>query len=104
MPGQFQNIINNSLRLVKECPSCHTKYEAKQVSVADRVDSGYLVYFSCQHCGNSLLARIVETPFGLIGSAMLTDLELNEVVKFKSSEPVSTNDVLAVYQELEHKK
>lgn len=101
MNNKNKNIIENSLKLVKNCPVCSTKYTEKSAEVASEIESGYLMYFSCKKCSSSLLAQVVEVPFGLIGSAMLTDLELNEVLKFKNSEKVSVDDVLEVYQELE---
>ncbi|MFH1610846.1 MAG: hypothetical protein ABIA91_03050 [Patescibacteria group bacterium] len=94
-------IIENSLKLVKSCPVCNSKYTEKSAEVASEIEAGYLIYFACHKCSSSLLAQVVEAPFGLIGSAMLTDLELNEVLKFKNGEKVSVDDVLDVYQKLE---
>lgn len=96
-----QDIIENSLKLIKECPVCSTKYILNCASVVDKNENGFLMYFSCAHCSSSLLANIIEMPFGLVGSAMLTDLELNEVQKFKNKQPVTTDDVLGVYKYLE---
>ncbi|HDQ15904.1 MAG TPA: hypothetical protein ENN45_02480 [Bacteroidetes bacterium] len=96
-----QNIIDNSLRLIKSCPVCNTQYTSKRASVVERTSSGTLLYFSCSKCWSSLLANIVEMPFGLIGSAMLTDLELNEVQKFNKISSVNINDVLETYRLLE---
>ena len=104
MNNKNKKIIDNSLKLVKNCPVCNSKYTEKSVAIAAEIESGYLMYFSCQKCSSSLLAQIVEMPFGLIGSAMLTDLELNEVLKFKNAEKVNVDDVLEVYQKLEIKK
>lgn len=95
------NIISSSLKLVKECPVCSTRYTTRRAQIVEQTEAGYLIYFSCIHCNSSLLANITEMPFGLVGSAMLTDLELNEVQKFKNSEPVTVDDVLEVHQKLE---
>ncbi|MFH1457500.1 MAG: hypothetical protein ABIF17_05380 [Patescibacteria group bacterium] len=98
-------IIINSLKLVKQCPVCNNKYSEKSAEVVRETETGYLIYFTCVHCSSSLLAQINEMPFGLIGSAMLTDLELNEVLKFNpptgGAEKVTVDDVLEIYQKLE---
>ncbi len=96
-----KDIIQNALKLVKNCPACATKYTIPMADVVQELNTGYLVYFSCTKCQSSLLTQVSEIPFGLIGSAMLTDLELNEVLKFKNSEKVSVDDVLEVYKKLE---
>jgi len=98
---QNKNIIQNSLKLVKSCPVCSTKYTVVMADVVEELETGYLIYFSCANCKSSLLTQINEMPFGLIGSAMLTDLELNEILKFKNGERVNVDDVLEVYKKLE---
>ena len=94
-------LIQNSLKLIKSCPVCATEYTLVMADVVEDLEDAYLVYFSCSNCCSSLLAQVNEVPFGLIGSAMLTDLELNEVLKFKNSEKVCIDDVLEVYKKLE---
>ncbi len=94
-------IISHSLRLIKQCPVCNTSYTSRKVQIVDFTETGVLLYFSCPICQSSLLAQIVEMPFGMVGSAMLTDLKFNEVQKFKNAQPVNADDVLEVYQKLE---
>ena len=97
-------IIKSSLKLIRSCPVCNSKYTpstARVIENGDDEENGVLVYFSCPRCSSSLLARVVELPFGVVGSAMLTDLEADEVEKFKNSDEVTVDDVLEVYRELE---
>ena len=98
MNNKDTNIISSSLKLIKECPVCHTHYDIKKVQILDYSEDGVLVYFFCPICLSSLLANIIEMPFGVIGSAMLTDLEADEVLKFKKTGAVTVDDVLQVYQ------
>ena len=95
------SIINSSLRLIKQCPVCSTKYVSRKVQIIDYAESGVLLHFSCPTCFSSLLANVTEMPFGLVGSAMLTDLQAEEVLKFKNKEKVTSDDVLDVYERLE---
>jgi len=103
MQEQNKHLFDNSLRLVKHCPVCHTKYSPSSVSLVFSSAESHLLYFACHSCSSSLLARVMEMPFGVVGSAMLTDLERNEVDKFFSGEKVSIDDVLEVHQMLENK-
>lgn len=97
-----KNIILNSLRLIKVCPVCNTKYTQNTAKVVDKAEEyGILIHFSCPVCKTSLVVNMFELPFGLVGSAMVTDLQADEILKFKNSEKVTVDDVLEVYQELE---
>jgi len=100
-PGQKnKSIIQNSLKLIKSCPICAVKYEIEKVQVVDDKED-ILVHFGCKNCHSSLLAHIAEMPFGVVGSAILTDLSAPEVMKFKNANAVSVDDVLEVYEKLE---
>ncbi len=96
-----KNFIAKSLKLIKQCPSCQASYVAQKVEVLQANDYGVLVYFNCQVCSSSLIATITEMPFGVIGSAMLTDLSAPEITKFFNQPEINDDDVLEVYQELE---
>lgn len=98
-----KNIIQNSLKLIKQCPVCSSKYLIEKIAIVSDEEDGYLLHFSCHNCANALLAKIAPLPFGIIGSAVLTDLEANEVLKFKNAGSVSVDDVLEVYEKLEIK-
>ncbi|HPI67115.1 MAG TPA: hypothetical protein PKZ16_01030 [bacterium] len=100
MDNKNKNIINGSLRLIKQCPVCATKYEARKIQIIDFTENGVLVHFFCDVCQSSLLAQITEMPFGIVGSAMLTDLVAEEVNKFRNSGPVTIDDVIEVHQKL----
>ena len=99
-----KNIIQNSLRLIKQCPVCSTKYTVSRAKIVDITEDGFIIYFSCSNCWSSLLANITEMPFGMVASAMLTDLQLNELEKFKNAEPVNVDDVLEVHKGLRNKE
>ncbi len=103
MDNKNKNIVNGSLRLIKQCPVCANNYEAQKIKIVDFTESGVLVHFFCEICQSSLLAQITEMPFGIVGSAMLTDLAAHEVNKFKNSGPVTIDDVIEVYQKLRNK-
>ncbi|PIT89804.1 hypothetical protein COU23_01905 [Candidatus Kuenenbacteria bacterium CG10_big_fil_rev_8_21_14_0_10_36_11] len=104
MNQKNKEIIQHSLKLIKHCPVCANKYEDSQLRVLDWVDNGVLIYFMCKYCQSSLLAQISEMPFGVVGSAMLTDLSVSEVIKFRNANAITVDDVLEVYEKLEGSK
>jgi hypothetical protein len=101
MQNKNKNIFSEyALKLVKACPNCKNSFNEKQIDLVEENEDGFLVYFMCSKCLHSYVANIKEMPFGLVGSAMLTDLELNEVQKFKNAERVVADDVLDVHEKL----
>lgn len=103
MQDKNKNINEYALKLIKACPVCGQKFTEKEMNLVEKEGEQTLIYFSCNKCSSSLLANISEMPMGLIGSAVITDLELNEVQKFKNAEPISADDVLEVHKGLRNK-
>ncbi len=96
-----KNITEYALKLIKNCPACGVDYKIENINTVEENDEDFLVCFSCSACQSSLLSRVMTMPFGLVGSAILTDLKAEEINKFKDSEPVTANDVLSIYERLE---
>ncbi len=92
--------LQKSLKLVKKCPVCQHNFTQQSAQVVDNSAKAHLVYFYCNNCKTNLLAQVLDMPFGLVGTAMLTELEVNEVQKFKKMQPVDTEDALNVYEHL----
>ncbi|HOY56130.1 MAG TPA: hypothetical protein PLH37_01780 [bacterium] len=96
-----KNITEYALKLIKICPVCGMNYKIENINAVEENAEDFLVCFSCSACQSSLLSRVMSMPFGLVGSAILTDLKVEEIDKFKDSEPVTANDVLNIYERLE---
>jgi uncharacterized protein YbaR (Trm112 family) len=95
----MDTLTSHTLHLIKSCPVCKTKFGEAQISIVEK-DEGQkaTVLLSCQSCKSSLLAKVVEMPFGILGTASLTDIQANEAKKFVEGEKVNFNDVLDLYK------
>ena len=96
-------MINNfnpsqNLRLIKQCPICNTDYIQSQMQVLDESEFGVLTYISCRTCGANLLTKFASFPQGLIGNAILTDLEAQEVMDFANMSELTADEVLEIQQ------
>ena len=96
-------MINNfnpsqNLRLIKKCPICNTDYIQSQMQVLDESEFGVLTYITCRSCGANLLTKFASLPQGLIGNAILTDLEPQEVMSFASMSDLTADEVLEIQQ------
>jgi hypothetical protein len=92
-------LTSHTLHLIKSCPVCKAKFGEGQISVVEKDDGGKAtVLLSCPSCQSSLLARVVEMPFGILGTASLTDIQASEVKKFVAGGKVTFDDVLDLYK------
>lgn len=90
--GQF------SLRLIQKCPVCARDYNGGRIEILSESDQSFLAYMSCGSCSSSIIVRVLTLPHGLVGNAILTDLNGAEVLSFSEVEPVLSNQVLEMHQ------
>ena len=86
-----------SQKIIQECPLCGTPYENYSVRIVKQSDMGSLLYFKCVQCASGLVASVVEAPFGLLGSGLITDLHYEEVSLFLKSPPITEDDAIDFY-------
>lgn len=53
---------------------------------------------SCGFCASSIIVRVLTLPHGLVGNAILTDLNNTEVLSYGSTIPVAGDQVLAFHE------
>jgi len=92
--GQF------SLRLIQKCPVCNHDFLEGKIQILEEAESSFLAYLTCGHCHSSIIVRVMTLPHGMVGNAILTDLNSGEVTKFASTEVVSGDEVLSAHQEI----
>ncbi|MFA5126597.1 MAG: hypothetical protein WC465_01180 [Patescibacteria group bacterium] len=93
-----------NLRLIRNCPICQREYMAANVQVLSESEFGVLTYATCSVCGAHLLTKFSNLPQGVVGNAILTDLQAQEVLSFAEQLAVSGDDVLAAHQLLLNKE
>ena len=91
------NSHNLSLKLIQRCPACNAAFQQAQISIVQETDFTLLAHMQCQQCRVNLLANVVNMPQGLVGNAILTDIQLEEVGKLLDFEAMEDNYFLNVY-------
>lgn len=87
-----------NVRLMQRCPMCRAEQVSANVDILEEGAGGFLAYLSCTKCGASLIVRVAALPQGLVGNAILTDLESDEVSRFAGGEDVGADDVLDAWE------
>ncbi len=93
-----------NLRLIRNCPICQHEYQPANVQVLNESEFGVLTYATCSFCGAHLLTKFANLPQGVVGNAILTDLQAQEVLTFAEQLAVTGDDVLAAHQLLNNQE
>jgi hypothetical protein len=91
----MDNLI--SKKLLQKCPICGENYNYSKIKLLEANDSHILSFFKCQKCESGIAMKILLLPTGMIGQAVLTDLEADEIMRFKKRANITSSDVLYVY-------
>ncbi|OGF30241.1 hypothetical protein A2533_01915 [Candidatus Falkowbacteria bacterium RIFOXYD2_FULL_35_9] len=96
-------MFNNSdqLKIISNCPVCNSQNFPAQIKVLNENQDSHLLYVQCRKCKSRVLVLITSNQNGISSLGLLTDLSSEEVVKFSQSKPVSTDDVLDLYQTIQ---
>lgn len=89
------------IKIDAKCPVCGSLYDFGQLDVIEEEDGATLMYIKCSVCQSAALSIIALSGFGLKVASTITDLERDEVVRFQVEEPLKSEEVLGLHEELE---
>jgi len=97
MTNKF-NYFSNEIKFIQECPVCHTPRRVIKASVLEEGETNRLIYLTCPACQSSIIMLISLGVFGVDSIGLLTDLLPLEVLKFKDTGLIGSNDLLDLHQ------
>jgi len=99
MEDKFFDLFNESLKVVSSyCPVCKSKYNPVEAKILEERNDLHLIHIKCRNCSASILALVMIGSMGVSSVGMVTDLHSDEVLKFKSSQPINTDDLIDFHQ------
>ncbi|MBN1778905.1 MAG: hypothetical protein JW816_01670 [Candidatus Buchananbacteria bacterium] len=99
MEDKFFDLFNESLKVVSSyCPVCNSKYNPVEAKILEERNDSHLIHIKCRNCSASIVALVIVGNMGVSSIGMVTDLQSDEVLKFKSSRPVTADEVLDFHQ------
>lgn len=96
--------LQESLRLISYCPVCDTSYNPMEARVIDERDDKHLMHIRCKKCAHAILALVLTSGMGVSSMGLLTDLTVDDVMKFRNAEAITVDDVIAFHQLLEKRE
>lgn len=90
----------DNLRLISYCPLCNVHYNPTEAKILEQKDGAHLIHVECGECRSSIVAVVITGGLGVSSVGLITDLTSQDVMRFKNSEVLSEDDVIAAYEEL----
>ncbi len=103
MMEELPNLLDDAwdnLKVVSRCPICNSKYSAARIEIIEKKDDAHLVCIKCKNCQTTVVAVVLANPLGVSTIGLVTDLDSNDIVKFRNQQPLSFDDALNFHQEL----
>jgi hypothetical protein len=98
------NKILQWLAYILKCPVCGQKYTAEQTKIVDGGEEKpmnsrtILVHTDCNHCKSSVVFSIAIDGPEIFSIGMVTDLTSQDTSKFKNSQPITSDEILATHE------
>ena len=61
-------------------------------------DDSHLVHVQCRKCSNSILALVMVSPVGMMSQGVVTDLTVEDVMRFREGAEVSLDDAINTHK------
>ncbi len=101
----FKKIIE-WLNQILRCPVCGHRYSLEQTKIIDSKDdksanASLLIHTDCERCKSSVVFNIAVDGPEIFTMGMPTDLTAADTNKFKNTDPIGSDEVLATHQFLQ---
>jgi hypothetical protein len=92
---------DDGLKLVSFCPLCEAHYNPMEAQIVGEADDSHLLHITCRKCQNSIIALVLISSGGVSSVGLVTDLNFDDVLKFRDAADISDDDVLEAHGMLE---
>ncbi len=92
---QHQNVVP------QKCPVCAAKNDFLNAVPIGQSGDQMTIHVNCTHCGGALVVFVTHNDVGMITFGVMVDVGSQEAAHVFEQEPVSPDEVIAVYQHLQ---
>jgi len=82
------------------CPLCHAVYKGEDLKLVQEQRGRYLFYIFCPSCCSSIINIVLSNPLGVSALYMVTDFTEGDLAKVIKSNPVTCDEVIETYNQL----
>ena len=87
-------------QVLAHCPLCQAAYAEQHVRLLGEKGTSRMFHCSCRSCGHALLAVIVETSGSVSSVGLVTDLEIQDAVRFRDATPITADECVGAHRAL----
>ncbi len=91
----------NPQKILGHCPLCHAAYATSEIRQLGEKGPTRLFHCTCTDCGHAVLAVIMETSGNISSVGLVTDLEIQDALRFAELPAVSSDECIAAHRVLE---
>lgn len=87
-------------KLISQCPICQAKDSTFNVKIIEEKEDAQLTYIKCNKCQGKLMALIVASGQMVSSIGLITDLNGEDIEKFRNCEPLHEDNLLEIHEVL----
>ena len=87
-------------RILTQCPLCHAQYEQDTIRLLGEEGITRLVHCTCSKCGRAMIAVILEASGFVSSVGVVTDLEVEDAVRFQDAQPLQADECIQFAEEI----
>lgn len=80
---------------------CHSAYEPSEVRLLGEKGTTRLFHCTCGSCKHAVLAVVLEASGSVSSVGLMTDMEVQDALRFQQVGPVTTDECIAFHRLLE---
>lgn len=98
------DLLKSQFDIIKKCPICGKNFEKKDINILNVSFSKNIIHNTCTKCKHSLVFIIESTEVGMVMLGILSDLNLEDLKKFKNKKNFSEKELLDSYKIINFKQ
>lgn len=95
---KFPYFFDEEVKLIAYCPLCEADLNPVKAKVVEGKEDLHLVHIQCNKCKGYILALVMKTTNGLSSIGLITDLNYNDVARFKDKEIINDDEVIKIHK------
>ncbi len=95
---KFPAFFDEEVKIAAYCPLCDADLNPIKARIIEEKNDLYLVHIQCDKCKGFVLALVLRTENGLTSIGLITDLNFNDVYKFKNKDKISADEIIKLHK------
>jgi hypothetical protein len=95
--------FDEEVKVIAYCPVCEADINPIKAKIVENKEDLNLVHIQCSKCKGNILALILRTSSGLSSIGLMTDLNFNDIFKFKEHDSLADNEIISFHKKIRKK-